>query len=107
MRARRLALALTALIAMVTAAGAGHGERQSIAVGFTSDVESNLVAQLYAAALRFYGSPAHVQSVPDPVTELDSGPVRVVPGFTGRLLERFEPDASARSDTQVYRAMVS
>jgi glycine betaine/choline ABC-type transport system substrate-binding protein len=66
-----------------------------------------LVAHLYAAALRFYGSPAHVQSALDPVTELDSGPVRVVPGFTGRLLARFEPDAAARSDTQVYRAMVS
>jgi glycine betaine/choline ABC-type transport system substrate-binding protein len=107
MRARRLALALTALIAMVTGGCGGHAEPPSIAVGFTSDAESNLVAQLYAAALRFYGSPAHAQSVPDPVTELDSGPVRVVPGFTGRLLERFEPDASARSDTQVYRAMVS
>jgi glycine betaine/choline ABC-type transport system substrate-binding protein len=66
-----------------------------------------LVAHLYAAALRFYGSPAHVRSVPDPVRELDSGTVRVVPGFTGRLLERFEPDATARSDTQVYRALVS
>ena len=30
-----------------------------------------------------------------------------MPGFTGRLLERFEPDATARSDAQVYRAMVS
>ena len=50
----------------------------------TSDPESTLVAHLYAAALRFYGSPAHVRSVPDPVSELDSGDVRVVPGFTGR-----------------------
>jgi glycine betaine/choline ABC-type transport system substrate-binding protein len=66
-----------------------------------------LVAHLYAAALRFYGSPAYVQSVPDPVTELDSEDIRVAPGFTGRLLERFEPDATARSDAQVYRAMVS
>ena len=65
------------------------------------------MAHLYAAALRFYGSPAHVQSVPDPVGELDSGTVRVVPGFTGRLLDRFEPDATARSDAQVYRTMVS
>jgi glycine betaine/choline ABC-type transport system substrate-binding protein len=41
------------------------------------------------------------------VTELDSGEVRVAPGFTGRVLDRFEPDANARSDVQVYRAMVS
>ncbi len=107
MRVRRLALAIVALIAVVTAGCGGQGGPPSIAVGSTSDPESTLVAHLYAAALRFYGSPAHVRSVPDPVGELDSGTVRVVPGFTGRLLERFEPDATARADTQVYRAMVS
>jgi glycine betaine/choline ABC-type transport system substrate-binding protein len=107
MRPRRLALTLAALIAMATAGCGGHPGPPSIAVGSASDAESTLVAHLYAAALRFYGSPAHVQSVRDPVTELDSGPVRVVPGFTGRLLDKFEPHATARSDTQVYRAMVS
>jgi len=107
MRVRRLALAIVALIAVVTAGCGGQIGPPSIAVGSTSDPESTLVAHLYAAALRFYGSPAHVRSAPDPVGELDSGTVRVVPGFTGRLLERFEPDATARSDTQVYRAMVS
>ena len=65
------------------------------------------MAHLYAAALRFYGSPAHVLSVQDPVSELDPGKVRVAPGFTGQLLQRFDPDAAARSDAQVYRAMVS
>jgi glycine betaine/choline ABC-type transport system substrate-binding protein len=92
---------------MVIAGCGGHAGAPSVAVGSTSDPESTLVAHLYAAALRFYGSPAHVQSVPDPVSELDSGTLRVVPGFTGRLLDRFEPDATARSDAQVYRAMVS
>jgi glycine betaine/choline ABC-type transport system substrate-binding protein len=101
----RLALVLMALFAI---AGCGRpAGPPPIAVGSTSDPESQLVAHLYVAALRFYGSPAHVRSVPDPVTELDSGEVRVVPGFTGRLLERFEPDATARSAAQVYRAMVS
>jgi glycine betaine/choline ABC-type transport system substrate-binding protein len=107
MRLRRLALAILALVAIVAV---GCGERAgppSVAVGSTSDPESALVAHLYAAALRFYGSPAHVRSASDPVSELDSETVRVVPGFTGRLLDRFEPDATARSDTQVYRAMVS
>jgi glycine betaine/choline ABC-type transport system substrate-binding protein len=94
-------------VALVIAGCGGHAGAPSVAVGSTSDPESALVAHLYAAALRFYGSPAHVRSVPDPVRELDSGTVRVVPGFTGRLLERFEPDATARSDTQVYREMVS
>lgn len=104
MRLRRLAVAVLALI--VVGCG-GHAGPPSIAVGSTSDPESKLLAHLYAAALRFYGSPAHVRSVPDPVTELDSGEVRVAPGFTGRVLDRFEPDANARSDVQVYRAMVS
>jgi glycine betaine/choline ABC-type transport system substrate-binding protein len=107
MRLRRLALAILPLIAIVAAGSGGHAGAPSVAVGSTSDPESTLVAHLYAAALRFYGSPAHVKSVLDPVSELDSGAVRVVPGFTGRLLERFDPDATARSDTQVYRAMVS
>jgi glycine betaine/choline ABC-type transport system substrate-binding protein len=94
-------------LALVVVGCGGHAGPPSIAVGSTSDPESKLVAHLYAAALRFYGSPAHVVSVPDPVSELDSGEVRVAPGFTGRLLERFDPDATARSDAQVYRAMVS
>jgi glycine betaine/choline ABC-type transport system substrate-binding protein len=107
MAARRLAVALLALIALVTVGCGGHAGAPSIAVGSTSDPESKLVAHLYAAALRFYGSPAHVQSVQDPVTGLDSGEVRVAPGFTGQLLQRFDPDATARSDAQVYRVMVS
>jgi glycine betaine/choline ABC-type transport system substrate-binding protein len=101
---RRLAVALVALIVVGCGGPAGP---PSIAVGSTNDPESKLLAHLYAAALRFYGSDAHVRPVPDPVGELDTGDVRVVPGFTGRLLVRFDPDATARSDAQVYRAMVS
>lgn len=101
---RRLIVALLVLLV----AGCGrHAGPPSIAVGATSDPESELVAHLYAAALRFYGSPAQVKSVPDPVGELDSGDVRVAPGFTGRLLGRFDPDATARSDAQVYRSLLS
>lgn len=65
------------------------------------------MAHLYAAALRFYGNPAHVRAEQDPFGQLDSGEIRVAPGFTGRLLQRFEPDAPARSDAQVYRTLVS
>jgi len=94
-------------IALIVVGCGGHAGPPSVAVGAKSNPESQFVAHLYAAALRFYGSPAHVQSVPDPVNSLDSGEVRVVSGFTGRLLEKFDPDAAARSDAQVYRAMVS
>ena len=101
---RRFAVALLALILVGCGAPAGP---PSITVGATSEPESELVAHLYAAALRFYGSPAHVKSVSDPVGELDSGDVRVAPGFTGQLLARFDQDATARADAQVYRALLS
>jgi len=85
----------------------GQQPAPSIPVGATPDPESALVAHLYAAALRFYGNPAHVQTEQDPIGQLDSGEVRVAPGFTGRLLQRFDPGAPARSDVQVYRNLVS
>jgi len=104
---RRLACVLAAL-AMVSAAGCGGAdETPSLAVGSAQDPESVLIAHIYAEALRFYGSPAHVEQSPDPLTKLDSGEVRVAPGFTGRVLHRFYPDSTARSATQVYREMVS
>jgi glycine betaine/choline ABC-type transport system substrate-binding protein len=104
---RRLASALTALLVILTAGCGDDAGPPSIAVGAGSDPESVLVAQLYAAALRSYGSAAHVQQAPDPLTGLDSGDVRLVPGFTGRLLHQFAPDSAARSPAQVYREMVS
>ncbi|MGB3355986.1 MAG: glycine betaine ABC transporter substrate-binding protein [Mycobacterium sp.] len=93
---------------MLVAAGCGGQEpAPSIPVGATADPESALIAHLYASALRFYGNPAHVQIDDDPIRGLDSGEVRVAPGFTGTLLERFAPDAPARSDVQVYRVLLS
>jgi glycine betaine/choline ABC-type transport system substrate-binding protein len=104
---RRLACALAALVA-VSAAGCGVSEQTpSLTVGSGPDSESALIAHIYAEALRFYGSPAHVETSSDPLSKLDSGEARVVPGFTGRLLHRFFPDSTARSATQVYREMVS
>lgn len=104
---RRLACALAALVA-VSAAGCGVSEQTpSLTVGSAPDPESALIAHIYAEALRFYGSPAHVETSPDPLSKLDSGEARVVPGFTGRVLHRFFPDSTARSATQVYREMVS
>ncbi|HEV7419520.1 MAG TPA: glycine betaine ABC transporter substrate-binding protein [Mycobacterium sp.] len=101
---RRLAVAFVALL---IAGCGGHAGAPSIAVGAGDEPESTLLAQVYAAALRYYGSPAHVESSPDPVADLDTGDVMVVPGFTGRLLKRFDPDSTARADEQVYRSMIS
>jgi osmoprotectant transport system substrate-binding protein len=101
---RRLAVALVALL--IAGCGA-QSPPPSIAVGAGGDPESALLAQLYAAALRYYGSAAHVEAGPDPIGDLDTGDVTVVPGFTGRLLERFDPGAKARAGEQVYRSMIS
>jgi osmoprotectant transport system substrate-binding protein len=101
---RRLAVALLALL---IAGCGGNDAPPSIAVGAGSDAESELLAQLYAAALRYYGSPAHVERSDDPVADLDTADVQVVPGLTGRLLMRFDPDAVALGGEQVYRAMIS
>jgi osmoprotectant transport system substrate-binding protein len=101
---RRVAVALVALLV----AGCGGGSHQpSIAVGSSGDPESMLLAQLYAAALRYYGSPAHVATGSDPVGGLDTGDVTVAPGLTGQLLGRFDPGSTARAPEQVYRAMIA
>lgn len=73
----------------------------------TSGAEAQLLAHLYASALGSYGSAAQVRVVDDPLAGLDSGEATVVPGWTGRLLARFDPDAPARSDVQVYRSLLA
>lgn len=86
---------------------AGQAPPPPILVGATADPESQLISHLYAAALRFYGNAAQVQVTDDPFGKLDSGDIRVAPGFTGRLLAQFAPDSAARSDVQVYRTLLS
>jgi glycine betaine/choline ABC-type transport system substrate-binding protein len=91
---------------LLTACGDNSVKGPSMAVGASSDPQSVLLANVYAAALRAYGTPAHVVTVPDPLAGLDSAQVSVVPGFTGALLQTFAPGASDTSDEKVYKAMV-
>lgn len=108
MPVRRLAATLLSCGWALLIVGCGGTDAPpSVAVGAGPDAESELLAQLYAAAIRYYGSPAHVERGDDPVTDLDSGDVQVVPGLTGRLLTRFDPEAVALGDEQVYRSMIS
>jgi glycine betaine/choline ABC-type transport system substrate-binding protein len=88
---------------------AGCSDRQTaseLVVGASNDADSVVLAELHAAALRYYGSAAHVERLPDPVAALDTGKADVVPGFTGHLLQRFAPGATATGDKNVYAAMV-
>jgi osmoprotectant transport system substrate-binding protein len=101
---RRLATAFAVLLI----AGCGSAPpAPSVAVGAGKDGESALLAHVYAAALRSYGSPAHVEQSADPVADLDGGHVEVVPGLTGQVLQRFDPGATARAGDWVYRTMIS
>ena len=110
---RRLAaLLLAALLAATLMAGcasetAGHHAAPEVVVGSAPDSGSTLLAAIYLAALHSYGFGARAATAVDPMTKLDSGEFTVVPAFTGQLLQALQPGASALSDAQVYRTMVS
>lgn len=98
----RLLLALLAALAV----GCGApGPGPSLAVGASPDPTSTLLANIYAAGLRYYGTAAEVTVSEDPFADLDAGRVGVTAGFTGRLLQQFSPGSTARSPEGVYRAM--
>lgn len=102
------ALAVALLAALLAACGGAPAPAGPVlTIGAAAGDESALVAHLYAAALRYYGTGTRIQQVDDPLTALDSGDVAVAPGFTGRLLAQFAPESSARADEQVYREMVA
>jgi len=101
---RRLLLSLVAFF--VVACGTPDVPGPSLTVGASADPENVLLANIYAAGLRYYGTAASVESTDDPLVALDAGKVSVTTGFTGRLLHRFDPQSAARSAEQVYRAMV-
>lgn len=96
------------LLVLLAAAmiGAGCSDNRPPRELVVGAADADVLAELYAAALRYRGSAARVQRMADPVDGLDTGEADVVPGFTGRLLARFAPASSAMSDEDVYRAMV-
>ncbi|OQZ95593.1 glycine betaine ABC transporter substrate-binding protein [Mycolicibacter algericus] len=100
---RRLALAL--ITALLIAGCADRPGPAPLGVGTAPDPQSQVLAQLYASALRGAGAAVRIESVADPVAALDAGQLTLVPGFTGRLLAVFAPDSTARSDRQVYWAL--
>ena len=96
------------LLAALVLAGCGHRhEPHELVVGSGPDQQSVLLAQLYAGALRAYGAPVRVESAPDPLSGLDTGKFDVVPVFTGQVLQRMQPGATAVVDVHTYRAMVA
>ena len=107
MRARTaLRLLLSVVAVFAVACGAPGRPGPSLAVGASAGPENILLANIYAAGLRYYGTDARVEGSDDPLAALDAGKISVAAGFTGRLLHRFDPESTARSAEQVYRAMV-
>ena len=107
---RRLVTALLLLVGL-TACGSHQADRPDtragLTVGATADPQSMVLANLYAAALRSFGSAAQVDVVADPLAALDSGQLDVAPGFTGRLLQTFAPGtATGFGDEQTYKTLL-
>jgi len=105
MRSTALRRLLILVVAVAVVACGSPAPPPTLRVGATTDTQTTLLANIYAAGLRFYGTAADVETSDDPMAALDSGSVSVVPGTTGRFLERFAPGSTARSASQVYRAM--
>ena len=105
MTRRRLGFLLAT--ALVVAGCAGKHPATELVVGAGTDPESTVLAELYAAALRYYGSAARVEHMSDPIARLDAGDVSVVPAFTGRVLAMFAPNPTVIQGKNVYRAMVA
>jgi glycine betaine/choline ABC-type transport system substrate-binding protein len=109
-RIGRLAVPLLAAVFAVAGCSTDTGDRRAhaeVVVGSRPDPESTLLADVYVAALRSYGFGARAETATDPKAQLDSGAFTVSPAFTGRMLQALQPDASAMSDKDVYRAMIS
>ncbi len=103
---RLITLALAAALALSACTSSTQHRSGELVVGSRPGAESVLLADIYTGALRSYGFPARTELAPDPLTKLDSGAIVVVPDFTGRVLQRFQPGSTVRSDAQVYKAMV-
>lgn len=98
-------LVAAVLVAVLGACGTAKPPPELV-IGASAEPDSVLLANIYAAALRYYGTPVRVERFDDPIAALDSGAATIAPGWTGRLLARFSPGTLGRSDAGVYRQLV-
>ncbi|MCV7192122.1 hypothetical protein H7I02_04815 [Mycolicibacterium brumae] len=105
--ARWVRLVFAAVLAVsMSACAASPGPPPEVVIAASGEPDSVLLANLYGAALRYYGTPVRVQEFDDPLAALDSGEALIAPGLTGELLDRLSPDTAGRSDEAVYKALL-
>ncbi|MFC4605673.1 glycine betaine ABC transporter substrate-binding protein [Rhodococcus kronopolitis] len=80
----------------------------AIVVGSGQSAESQVIAEIYAGALRAAGAPVQTRLRLAPgqdLVELDAGSVTLVPEYTGSLLDRFHPGAAETDPDTVFEEL--
>ncbi len=110
---KRMSAVVLSLLVVLGLAGcggdpfqAGDGTDGALVVGSADFTESELVMEIYAAALR--GTGAEVETKPrigareSYVNAAGQGELTVIPDYTGNLLQYLDPDSTATESKQVY-----
>ncbi|GAA4477483.1 hypothetical protein GCM10023094_19830 [Rhodococcus olei] len=80
----------------------------AVTVGAGASPDSRVLAEIYAGVLRGAGSPVRTEpglAGGEDLTALDAGTVTLVPEYTGELLLRLQPGASAITSDEVYEEL--
>lgn len=80
----------------------------ALTVGAGPAAESQVLAEIYAGVLRGTGSPVRTRlglTAEQELAELDSGAVTLVPAYTGGLLLRLQPQATAIEPDDVFEEL--
>jgi osmoprotectant transport system substrate-binding protein len=105
---RRIALLFTVVLVVVAAAACGSGT-PALVVGSANFTESELLMEIYAAALRKTGLAVQTRPRlgPREITNraIADGSITVMPEYTGNLLRSFDPRAGATTAEEVYTAL--
>ncbi|MCZ4079522.1 ABC transporter substrate-binding protein [Rhodococcus sp. H36-A4] len=101
---RVVVLVLLSCVAM--SCGAAEQPSSTIVVGSSDTVQSELLAQIYAGALRSSGADVRAQldagNSGDSLAALDRGDVDVVPELIGELLDTFDSTSEATEADDVF-----
>ncbi|ORI21670.1 glycine betaine ABC transporter substrate-binding protein [Rhodococcus sp. 1168] len=102
-----LRVAVLALISCVAiSCGAAEQPSTTIVVGSSDTVDSELLAQIYAGALRSTGAEVHTRldagNRGDSLAALDRGDVDVVPELMGELLDTFDSTSEATEADEAF-----